>query len=108
MEIDHIRPEAQNHLRRGLTADAAVDIRFAGKEFAIVTAPGIGNGIAHEDDALFARRQARLVCRFRRDNGPGSASLAAFFHRAQVAFAAFPVPSGRLARLLARNAVAGT
>ncbi len=54
LERDDIGAETDEHLRSGLAADAAVDVRLAGKEAAEFWAnPGVGDGVAHEDDALF-------------------------------------------------------
>jgi hypothetical protein len=52
MKIDHILAEAHQHLRRGLAADAAVDVGLAGKIF--VEMPDVGDGVAEEDDAILA------------------------------------------------------
>ena len=54
MKIDHILAEADQHLRRGLPADAAVDVRLAGKIF--VQMPDIGDGVAEEHDSILSRR----------------------------------------------------
>ena len=48
LERDHIRIETHEHLRRGLAADAAIDVRLAGKR--VSRRPTIGNRIAHEHD----------------------------------------------------------
>ena len=53
LQRDHVRAKADQHLRRGLSADAAVDVRLAGEESAeLGLHPHVGDGIAHEDDAL--------------------------------------------------------
>jgi hypothetical protein len=57
LQRDDVGTEADEHLRRGLSADAAVDVGLAGKEAAVFGAdPGVGDGVAHEDDALFVFR----------------------------------------------------
>jgi hypothetical protein len=52
MKIDYILAEADQHLRRGLASDAAVDVGLAGKIF--VEMPDVGDGVAEEDDAVLA------------------------------------------------------
>ncbi len=54
LERDDVWAKAYEHLRSGLAADAAVDVRLAGKEAAkLGLDPGVGDGVAHEDDAFF-------------------------------------------------------
>ena len=49
MMRDHVGTEADQHLRSGLSADPAIQIRLAWEELAAIQlAPTIGNGIAHE------------------------------------------------------------
>src|SRR4029077_7325799 len=43
-------PETNQHLRRGLPADAAVDVRFARK--ILVEMPHVGDGVAEADDVV--------------------------------------------------------
>ena len=54
LQRNDVRTEADQHLRRGLPADASIDIRLAGKEFAVAPPPRISNRVAHEDDSLLA------------------------------------------------------
>lgn len=56
-EMDDILLEADEHLRGGLAGDAAVDIRAAGEEGAVIgtATPAVGDGVSEEDDALDAR-----------------------------------------------------
>src|SRR4029453_11359785 len=49
---DHIRPEPDEHLWRGLPADAAIDIRLARKGFGEL--PSIGYRVAKEDNSRLA------------------------------------------------------
>ena len=60
-EVDDVLLEAYEHLRRGLAADAAVDVGLAGEEGAGVGAasPVVGDGVAEEDDALFTGGRGR-------------------------------------------------
>ena len=60
LEIDHVLAEAQEHLRGGLSADAAIDVVLAGEILA--EGPLVGDGVAIEDDAMFAGdRVAKLL-----------------------------------------------
>src|SRR5206468_8261958 len=53
-EGDDARAKAYEHLRSGLTADAAADVGLAGEKVAKTRlGPRIGNGVAHEDDTGF-------------------------------------------------------
>ncbi len=53
-ESDDVGAEADEHLRGGLAADAAIDAGLAGKEAAELRLdPCVGDGVAHKDDALF-------------------------------------------------------
>ena len=54
MQVNHILAEAHQHLRRGLPADAAVEVGLAGK--VVLELPNVGDGIAEEDNAVFAGR----------------------------------------------------
>ena len=54
MQINYILTETDQHLRRGLSADAAVEVRLAGEIF--LKLPDVGDGIAKEDDAVLAGR----------------------------------------------------
>ena len=54
MKINHVLAEADEHLRRGLASDAAVEVGLAGK--ILVEMPDVGDGVAEEDDAVLARR----------------------------------------------------
>ena len=54
MQVNHILAEADQHLRRGLSADAAVQVRLAGE--IVLELPDVGDGIAEKDDAVFAGR----------------------------------------------------
>ena len=55
LQVDHVRPEPNQHLRRRLAADAAADVRLAGEEVAEARLrPGVGDRVAHEDDARLA------------------------------------------------------
>ena len=54
LKSDDVGAKANEHLRRGLAADAAVDVGLAGEEAAVFGAsPAVGDGITHEDDTLF-------------------------------------------------------
>src|ERR1700739_2461228 len=54
LQGQHIRPKSNQHLRRGLAADAAIDVWFALKESAeLWLYPRVSNRIAYEDDARF-------------------------------------------------------
>ena len=53
-QIDHIPAEAHQHLRRGLPADATVDVGLAGE--IILQLPHVSNGIAEEYDSVLIRR----------------------------------------------------
>ena len=59
MKIDHILAKANQHLRRGLPANAAIDVRLAGKIF--VEMPDVGDRVAEKDDAILSGR-GRLEC----------------------------------------------
>ena len=54
MQVDYILAEAHQHLRRGLSADAAVEVGLAGE--IVFELPDVGDGIAEEDDAVLAGR----------------------------------------------------
>ena len=54
MQVNYILTEAHQHLRRGLPADAAVEVRLAGE--IVVELPDVGDGISEEDDAVLAGR----------------------------------------------------
>src|SRR4029077_7413383 len=54
MKLNYILAEADEHLRRGLAADAAIDVGLAGKIF--VEMPDVGDGVSEEDDAVLAGR----------------------------------------------------
>src|SRR4029079_15412578 len=59
-ERDDVLTEAHEHLRRRLPADAATNVRLAGKLVGEETRPAFSDRVAHEDDALFAgRREGR-------------------------------------------------
>ena len=50
LQVDDIGIHANQHLRRGLPADAAIHIRLAGK--VLVQSPEVRNRVAHEYDSL--------------------------------------------------------
>ncbi len=52
MKLDHVLAEADQHLRRGLASDAAVEVGLTGKIF--IDLPEVGDGVAEEDDAVLA------------------------------------------------------
>ena len=54
MQVDYILAKAHQHLRRGLPADAAVEVRLAGKIF--FELPDVGDGVAEKDDAVLSGR----------------------------------------------------
>ena len=54
MQVNYILAEAHQHLRRGLPADAAVEVRLAGER--VFELPDIGDGISEEDDAVLSGR----------------------------------------------------
>src|SRR5258706_3398524 len=54
-QVDHILTETDQHLRRGLVTDAAVQKRFSRKELRPALAPHLGDVVAEEDDAVHAR-----------------------------------------------------
>ena len=59
VEVDDVRTKANEHLRCGLPADAAVNVGLAGER--LVELPDVGDGVAHEDDAVFVGvAQAKL------------------------------------------------
>src|SRR5258708_4599860 len=55
MKINHVLPEADEHLRRGLASDAAVDVGLAGKVF--LKMPDVGDRVAEEYGAVLAGRR---------------------------------------------------
>jgi hypothetical protein len=55
LEVEHILAEAHQHLRRGLPADAPVEVRLAGE--VVAEFPAIGDGIAEEHDAVLGGRR---------------------------------------------------
>jgi hypothetical protein len=57
MQINHVLAEAHQHLRRGLAADATVDVRLARK--ILIEMPDVGDGVAEEHDARLVRRRRR-------------------------------------------------
>ena len=69
LEIDHVGPEAQEHLRCRLPADASIEIWLARKESAVTwLLPAVGDGVAHEDHTRFSRRRrlhVEVVPRYR-------------------------------------------
>src|SRR5271154_5559006 len=69
MKIDHILAEADEHLRRRLASNAAVDVRLARKIF--VEMPDISDGVAEKDGTILAR-SGRL------DRGVGGTVAAEF------------------------------
>src|SRR5260370_1196978 len=69
MKINHVLPEADEHLRRGLASDAAVDVGLAGKVF--LKMPDVGDRVAEEYGAVLARR--------RRLEGGGGLAIAGEF-----------------------------
>ena len=54
MQVNYILAEAHQHLRRGLPADAAVEVGLAGER--VFELPDIGDGISEEDDAVLSGR----------------------------------------------------
>src|ERR1700693_1543888 len=60
MELNYVGTKTNQHLRSGLATYAAIDIGLAGEEWAeLRVAPDVGDGIAHENDALFVFRKMR-------------------------------------------------
>src|SRR5580704_2327585 len=58
-QIDDVRPEANQHLRRSLSANAAIDVGLAGE--VLLELPDVGDRVAHENDAcLIFRRGSEL------------------------------------------------
>src|SRR5579859_3876429 len=58
LQRDYVRTKANQHLRRCLPANAAIDIRLAGKKSAELRAyPHVRDRIAHEDHALLGFRR---------------------------------------------------
>jgi len=58
LQCDYVRPKLDQHLRSGLPADSAANVRFAGEKLAESRLhPHIRNGIAHKDHARFVLRQ---------------------------------------------------
>jgi hypothetical protein len=58
LEIDDVGEEADEHLRGGLAADAAVDVGFIGERLGEF--PAVGDGVAEEDDATGFGCQLRV------------------------------------------------
>ena len=54
-ERDHVLPEAHEHLRRGLPADAAPHVRLPREHGAEILGPSRGDGVAVKHHALLAR-----------------------------------------------------
>ena len=52
VEVDDVLTEADEHLWRGLAADAAVEVGLSGEEGAAVAGPGVGDGVAVKDYAV--------------------------------------------------------
>ena len=73
LEGDDVGAKADEHLGRSLAADSAVHVRFAGEKLSGAAAPGIGDGITHEDDNGH-RQRVGAALRFPPDNVRGSAS----------------------------------
>ena len=71
-QVDDVGAEANQHLGRSLSADAAIDVGLAGE--GLVELPDVGDGVAHEDDAVLTRLTAARAWRWRRDSGPGCQS----------------------------------
>jgi len=61
-QLDRVLAEAHQHLRRGLSADAAINVSLAGKIF--IQLPKVGDGIAEEDHTIFpgCRRLQIHIC----------------------------------------------
>ena len=59
LQLDDVRAETHQHLRRDLSADAAAYISVLGEEIGVDVTPILGDGVAHEDD--FDRFLDRLV-----------------------------------------------
>ncbi len=77
VEMDDVLLEADEHLRGGLAADAAVDVGLAGEEGSGVglAAPAVGDGVSVKDDARLGGRRVRGGRRCRRRSGGVGASL---------------------------------
>ena len=55
LEVDDVLAEAEDHLWSGLAADAAIDVWLAFEGAAgAAEVPAFGDGVTHEDDAVFA------------------------------------------------------
>src|SRR3979411_2333660 len=54
-KLNHVRPQSNKQLRRGLSADPAVDVGLARKRY--VKLPQIGDGVAKKHDAVLASRR---------------------------------------------------
>src|SRR4029450_5268149 len=71
---NHVATKPNEHLRRCLPADAAIDIRLARKETAVRwIVPGVSDRIAHEDDALFVLcgwREQKILFEITIERGP--------------------------------------
>src|SRR4029077_19657362 len=57
VQVDHVLAEAEQHLRRGLAADAAIDVGLAGKR--LIELPALSNGVTEENDALLSFSRSR-------------------------------------------------
>src|SRR5262249_33329706 len=60
-QYNHVRPEANQHLRRCLSADAAVNVRFSGEELAVLASPIVGDGISHEEHTVLPGNRWRML-----------------------------------------------
>src|ERR1700691_1906012 len=56
MKINHILAKPDQHLRRRLPSDAAIDVRLAGK--IICQLPEVGDGIPEEYDSILSPRRS--------------------------------------------------
>src|ERR1700692_310044 len=54
MKLNHVLPKADEHLRRGLSADTTIDVGLARKIF--IEVPKVGDRVAEENDAVLAGR----------------------------------------------------
>ena len=61
VQVQHVGPEAHEHLRGGLPADAAAHITAGGEKVGMRLDPQFGDRVAHEDDLRIAHLAVGLL-----------------------------------------------
>ena len=61
VQVQHVGPEAHEHLRGGLPADAAAHITAGGEKVRMRLDPQFGDRVAHEDDLRIAHLAVGLL-----------------------------------------------